>query len=191
MPKYIPEPTPTIEVIDEQGVEYKAIRDLQRYIDVELRRISESINVKVDGAYGGIFQTTAQVIISPLDINPVLFDPFDTTTPEILDGVEGFPAQGSLVILTPGAFQVSFSTSVVNIPPNAEYGFLLALNGVSTGLGGEIAPSNQTDNVLLGINILFNTTKGDVLTMLINSSTDTDAVIEGAEFSVNRVSEEF
>ena len=181
MPKYVPEPTPTSDDLAE----------LQRYIDIELHRISDALNIKVDGAYGGIFQTSAQVIISPLDINPVLFDPFDITTPEILDGVEGFPTAGSLVVLTGGAFMISFSTSVVSIPPNAEYGFLLALNGVSTGLGGEIAPSNQTDNVLLGVTILFNASKGDVLTMLINSSTNTDAVIEGAEFSINRVSEEF
>ena len=180
MPRYTPEPVP---LSDEPA-------PFRRYIDQELTRIAEALNVKVDRAYGGIFQTTATVIISPLDVNPVLFDPFDTVTPERPDGVLGIPSLGTLAVLSGGAYQMSFSTSVVNIPPNAEYGFLLAKNGVSTGLGGEIAPSNQTDNVLLGVNILVNTLKGDIFTMLINSSTNTDAEIEGAEFSMNRVSEE-
>lgn len=180
MPRYVPEPIPLSEEPDA----------LRRYIDVELHRLSEAVNLKVDRAYGGIFQTTALVIISPLTSTPVLFDPFDLVTPERPDGVLGAPSLGSLAVLSGGAYQMSFSTSVVSIPPNAEYGFLLALNGVSTGLGGEIAPSNQTDNVLLGVNILVNALKGDIFTMLINSSTNTDAEIEGAEFSMNRVSEE-
>ena len=181
MPRYVPDPIPDLE--DET-------QEFRRYIAQELNRLSEAVNVKVDRAYGGIFQSTALVIISPLTPAPVLFDPFDVVTPERPDGVLGIPAGGTLAVLSGGAYMMSFSTSVVNIPPNAEYGFLLAKNGVSTGLGGEIAPSNQTDNVLIGVNILVNAQKGDVFTMLINSDTNTDAVIEGAEFSMNRVSEE-
>ena len=181
MPRYVPEPVP--EIADDA-------QELRRYLFQELDRISESVNQKVDRAYGGIFQTAALVIISPLTPAPVLFNPFDIVTPERPDGVLGAPTLGSLAVLSGGAFQMSFSASVVNIPPNAEYGFLLAVNGVSTGLGGEIAPSNQTDNVLIGINLLVNAQKGDIFTMLINSDTSTDAQIEGAEFSLARVSEE-
>lgn len=180
MGRYIPEPTPV-------GTD---VTELQRYIGQELQRIADSVNIKVDRAYGGIFQTTALVIISPLTAAPVLFDVFDIVTPERPDGVEGLPAQGSLIVLSGGAYQMAFSTSVVNIPVNATYGFLLAKNGVSTGLGGEINPSNQTSNVLIGVNILVNAQKGDVFTMLINSDTNDDAEITGAEFSMTRVSEE-
>jgi len=181
MGKYVPEPTP---VSDNLG-------ELQRYIDVELRRISDALNVKVDGAYGGIFQSPGVFVISPLTPAPVLFDPFDILTHEKLDGVEGLPASGSLIILTAGSFMVQFATTIVNILPNAEYGFLLALNGVSTGLGGVVNPSNQTDTVTLGFNILITLAKGDVLTMLVNSDSSNDLSVINSEFITNRVSEEF
>ena len=184
MPRYVPEPVPSF------SEDTRAKQELRRYLIQELDRISEAVNQKVDRAYGGIFQTTALVVISPLTSAPVLFDPFDVVTPERPDGVLGLPAAGSIAVLSGGAYMMAFSTSVVNILPNAEYGFLLAKNGVSTGLGGEINPSNQTTNVLLGVNILVNAQKGDIFTMLINSASNDDASITGAEFSMSRVSEE-
>jgi len=180
MPRYVPEPTPSGDSLPE----------LQRYIDQELQRISEAVNVKTDRAYGGIFQNPGTVLVSPLTSTPVLFDPFDIVTPQRPDGIEGVPAQGSLVVLSGGAYQISFSTQVINIPPNAEYGFLLALTGVSTGLGGVVEPSNQTQTITMTLSILFNAQKGDTLTMLINSATNTDAIVSGSEFSATRISEE-
>ena len=182
MGRYVPEPVP--EITPENTIE------LRRYLDQELNRISESVNQKVDRAYAGIFMTVTPKTISPLTSTPVLFDIFDIVTPAAPDGVEGFPSLGSLVVLSGGAYAFNFSTEVINIPPNATYGFLLAKNGVSTGLGGEIAPSNQTDNVQIAFTILSNAQKGDVYTMLINSSSNTDAEISGAEFGTSRVSEE-
>ena len=181
MARYTPEPVPDIQ---------DNVQELRRYLDQELNRISESVNQKVDRAYGGIFQTVSPKIISPLDLNFVLFDTFDIVTPARPDGVEGFPALGSLVVLSGGAYEFSFSTSIGNIPPNAEYALLLAKNGVSTGLGGTVEPSNQTDNVTVAFTILSNAQKGDVYTMLINSVTNTDAEITGSEFGTSRVSEE-
>ena len=180
MPRYVPEPTPTSDDLAE----------LQRYIDVELRRISEAVNIKVDGAYAGLFQTDP-FTFSPLTPTPELFAAFDIVVPERPDGVIGSPAQGSLLVLTPGNFMISFTTTVVNIPPNAEYGFLLALNGVSTGLGGVIEPSNQTSAVTVSFQIIFNVVKGDLVTMLINSVTSTDAEVINSQFMISRVSEEF
>ena len=71
MGKYVPEPTPVSDDLAE----------LQRYIDVELRRISDALNVKVDGAYGGIFQSPGIFTISPLTPTPELFNPFDLSIP--------------------------------------------------------------------------------------------------------------
>ena len=181
MPRYIPEPVPDF-ADDEQ--------ELRRYLTQELFRISESVNQKTDRSYGGIFQTINPVVISPLDINPVLFSAFDIVTPETPDGVIGLPAAGTIAVLSGGAYMMQFTTTVINILPNAEYGFLLAINGVSTGLGGVISPSNQTETVTVAFNILSNAVKGDVYTMLINSPSNNDAVVEGSEFSANRVSEE-
>ena len=180
MPRYVPEPTPSGD----------SLAELQRYIDQELQRVSESVNVKVDRAYGGIFQNPGIEIITPLTPAFVLFNPFDFLTPARPDGIEGRPAQGSLIVLSGGAYQLSFATVVVNIPPNAEWGFELAINGVSTGLGGVITPSNQTETVSLYFNILVNAQKGDVATILINSPTSTDCQVTGSEFSATRVSEE-
>lgn len=181
MPRYIPEPTPTSDDVHE----------LQRYINQELRRISDTVNLKVDGAYGGIFQAPGIFVVAPLTITPVLFDPFTFVIPERPDGVTGDPALGSLQILTPGNYMFSFTTTVVNIGPNEQWGFLLAKNGVSTGLGGEITPSNQTESVTVGFNIIDHADKGDIYTMLINSVTNSDADVSGSEFICNRVSEEF
>lgn len=180
MPKYIPEPTPTSDDLAE----------LQRYIDVELHRISASINVKVDGAYGGLFQTV-DFLFSPLTPAVELFTAFDIVIPERPDGIVGDPALASLLVLTPGSYLISFTTTVVNIAPNAEYGFLLALNGVSTGLGGVIEPSNQTEAVTVAFEIIRDTLKGDLYTMLINSPTSSDADVRNSQFIMNRVSEEF
>lgn len=181
MPRYIPEPVPDIE---------DDTQELRRYLGQELLRISESVNVKVDRSYGGIFQTINPIIITPLDINPVLFSAFDIVTPERPDGVIGIPAAGTIAVLSGGAYMINFTTTVINILPNAEYGFLLAINGVSTGLGGLISPSNQTETVTVSFNILSNADKGDVYTMLINSPSNNDAAVEGSEFSAQRVSEE-
>lgn len=181
MPKYVPEPTPTSSDLAE----------LQRYIDVELRRISDALNVKVDGAYGGLFQVGGAITITPLTATPVLFDAYTDVIPEKPDGIVGSAALGSLVILTPGSFIIQFTTTIIDILPNAEYGFLLALNGASTGLGGVVEPSNQTEQATVSFNILFDAAKGDVLTMLINSVTNNDAVVINSEFIASRVSEEF
>ncbi len=181
MPRYIPEPVPSGDNLSE----------LQRYIDAELNRISAAINVKVDGAYGGIFQVPGIKVISPLTAAFQLFDVFDITIPQKLDGVLGAPLLGSLQILTPGSFQFQFETTVVNIPPNAEYEFRLALNGVATELGGVINPSNQTQTVSLGFTLLFIAEKGDIFTIVVNSTTNTDLSVSGSDFSCNRVSEEF
>ena len=86
---------------------------------------------------------------------------------------------------------ISFTTTVIDILPNSAYGFLLALNGVSTGLGGTIEPSNQTEQVTVSFNILFDAVKGDFLTMLINSVTNSDATVVNSEFIATRVSESF
>ena len=180
MPRYVPEPTPTGD----------SLAELQRYIDQELQRISESVNVKVDRAYGGIFQTAGSFVFSPLTPAGELFNPFDVATPQAPDGVQPVPVSASLVVLSGGAYNFSFATQVINIPPNAEYGFLLAKNGVSTGLGGVVAPSNQTESVTVAFSILVNAQKGDLYTMLINSPTSTNAEVIGSEFSTNRVSEE-
>jgi len=181
MPRYVPEPVPDFE---------DDTQELRRFLDQELHRVSVSVNQKTDRAYGGIFQTAGIVTISPLTVTPVLFNPFDTFTPTRPDGVQPVPASGTLVVLSGGAYQFIFSTNVVNILPNAVYGFLLAKNGVSTGLGGEVAPSNQTETFTVSFNILSNADKGDIYTMLINSSTNSDADVAGSEFSTSRVSEE-
>ena len=83
MARYVPEPVPNFEDDDQE---------LRRYLDQELNRIGESVNQKVDRAYGGIFQTVAPKTISPLTAAPVLFDVFDIVTPARPDGVEGFPS---------------------------------------------------------------------------------------------------
>ena len=181
MPKYVPEPTPTSDDLAE----------LQRWLDVELHRISEAVNVKVDGAYGGLFQAPGTIIISPLTPTPVVFDAFTDVVPERPDGIIGDPALASLQVLTPGSFIISFTTTLINILPNAEWGFLLALNGVSTGLGGVTSPSNQTESITVSFNILFTAAKGDLFTMLINSPTSNAASVINSEFLMNRVSEEF
>lgn len=180
MPNYQPEPVPRLDDIHE----------LQRYIDQELNRIAATLNIKTERSYGGIFQTSP-VTISPLTATPVLFNPFDAVIPEQPDGVEGVPASGSLIILTGGTYLIAFTTTVIDILPNAAYGFLLALNGVSTGLGGTIEPSNQTEQVTVSFNILFDAAKGDILTMLINSTTNSDATVVNSEFIATRVSEAF
>ena len=179
MSRYHPEPVP--EVRDNPD-------ELRRYIDQELNRIAEVVNVKVDRSFGGLFQTT-EFTFSPLTPTPELFDAFDEVIPAVPDGVAGVAQLGTLVVLTGGTYLISFTTTVINILPNAEYGFLLALNGASTGLGGTIEPSNQTEIVTIGFNILFTADKGDVFTMLINSPTSDDATVVNSEFIASRVSE--
>lgn len=194
MGKYVPEPTPVIEEPPDGGVEnveHRAIRELQRYINQELGRISDSVNVKVDGAYGGLFQIGPSIIITPLTAAPVLFDAYTDVIPERPDGIVASAALGSLGILTPGSFILQFTTTIINILPNAEYAFLLALNGASTGLGGVVEPSNQTEQHTVAFNILFDATKGDIFTMLINSVSNNDAEVINSEFIASRVSEEF
>ena len=181
VPRYSPEPVPDFE---------DDTQELRRYLFQELDRISEAVNQKTDRAYAGIFQGAATIIISPLTPVQILFDVFSEVTPEQPDGVEGIPADGSLTVLSGGAFNMSFSVSIGNIPPNAEYEFELAVNGVGTGRGGEVEPSNQTDAVLVGVSILINAQKGDIFTILISSATSSDAEIDGSEFSMSRVSEE-
>lgn len=181
MPKYVPEPTPVSGDIAE----------LQRYLDVELRRISEAVNVKVDGAYGGIFQAPGVQIIGPLDANFVLFNPFDLVIPDKPDGVIGSPAQGSIAVLTPGSYLLQFTTTVVNIAPNEQWEFVVAVNGVATELGGVVSPSNQTEAQTVSFNIIYDAKKGDVFTILIASPTLSPADVVGSEFIANRVSEEF
>ena len=181
MPRYVPEPTPDFE---------DDTQELRRYLQQELSRVSESVNLKVDRAYAGIFQTAGIATITPLTATPVLFDVFDAVLPATPDGVEGVPASASLITLSGGAYQMVFSTSVVNIGANESWGFLLARDGVSTGLGGTINPSNQTGTVPINFNILVNSDKGTVWTILINSTTNSDADVQGSEFSATRVSEE-
>ena len=181
MPRYIPEPTPTSDDIAE----------LQRYIDQELQRISDAVNVKVDGAYGGIFQDPGLAIITPMTPAFVLFDVFDVVIPVRPDGIIGDPALASIQVLTPGSFIVNFTTTVVNIPPNAEWEFELAANGVGTGLGGVVEPSNQTETVTISFNIIVLATKGDFLTIVVNSPTSTALNVVSSEFIAHRVSEEF
>ena len=181
MPRYVPEPVPDFE---------DDTQELRRYLNQELHRLSTAVNQKVDRAYGGLFQGPGIITITPLTAIPVLFDAFDGFIPESPDGVVGDVALGSIAVLSGGAYLIQFTTTIVNIAPNAEYGFLLALNGVSTGLGGNIEPSNQTEIVTLAFNILFNATKGDIFTMLINSLSNSAADCTGSEFLANRVSEE-
>ena len=182
MPKYVPEPVPQSDNIQE----------LQRYIDVELRRISDAVNVKVDGAYGGLFQSGAPATIVGLDpVTWELFNPYTTDIPETPDGVQPDLASGSLVILTPGNYIIAFTTTIIDILPNEEWEFNLALNGAATGLGGVVAPSNQTEIYTVSFNIIFNASKGDVLTIVVRSATSLDVTVAGSEFMANRVSEEF
>lgn len=181
MPRYVPEPVP--DFLDDT-------QELRRYLFQELDRLSESVNQKVDRSYGGILQDVGVFIFSPLTPTPELFDPFDFATPARPDGVLPIPAGGTLVPLSSGAYLFQFHTTVINIPPNAEYGFLLAKNGISTGLGGVVNPSNQTETADVNFNILDNSLKGDVYTILINSPSSTDCQVTGSEFNTNRVSEE-
>lgn len=181
MPRYIPEPVPDFE---------DDTQELRRYLNQELHRISSSVNQKTDRAYGGIFQGPGTFIFTPLTPTPELFTAFDFITPETPDGVFPSILLASLAMLSGGAYQVNFTTTVIAIPPNAEYGFLLALNGASTGIGGTIEPSNQTEIATVAFTFLFNATKGDIFTMLINSPTSTAAEVTGSEFSATRVSEE-
>ena len=89
------------------------------------------------------------------------------------------------------SFIVNFTTTVVNIPPNAEWEFLLAVNGVETGLGGSVEPSNQTETVTISFNIITLAQKGDFLTIVVNSPTSNDLQVISSEFIAHRVSEEF
>ena len=180
MPKYIPEPTPTSD----------DIAALQRYIDVELRRIAEALNVKTDGAYGGLLQTDPFTPL-PLTPAPVLFNPWDIALPERPDGVILLPLLGSITPITPGVFLLSFTTTVIDILPNDEFAFLLTINGVPSPLGANVDPSNQTEIVTVSFEVLFQAQKGDIFTIFVNSDTSSSLTVTGSEFIMHRVSEEF
>lgn len=180
MPRYTPEPVPDF-ADDEQ--------ELRRYLQQELGRLSEAVNQRVDRAYGGLRQD-GTTILSPLTAAPVLFDPFTDQTPQRPDGVEGDIVAASLSVLSGGAYMFSFGTTISSIPPNAQYDFFLALNGVQTGLGYTVDPSNQTEAATVDLNLLVNAQKGDTFTVLISSVTNTDAEVSASSFSAARVSEE-
>jgi len=180
MPRYVPEPVPAPT---EDG------QPLRRYIDVELRRISEALNLKVDRAFGGLSQSPGVVVITPLDSTFILFEAFDTALPARPDGVDPSIGGASLTILSGGIYNFSFSTSVVAIGNNNAWSFFVARNGVSTGFGGEIDPSNQTDTVIVGFSVIAQADRGDVFTIIVNSPSNDDLSVRGSEFIAQRISE--
>lgn len=178
MGRYVPEPVPT-------GDDREAN---VAFLTAELHRISEAINVKVDRAYGGMFQTTPFTVLLP-DTSQVLFDPYDIEIPERPDGVVSDASLGSIAVLTGGAFMVSFTTTVVNIAQNEEWEFSLFKNSIDTTLGASLTPSNQTELMSIGFNIIDNADRGDIYTIVIESPTSSDCDVTNSEFIANRVSE--
>ena len=177
MSRYQPNPVPA------------DLNDLQRYIDVELTRIRDVVNVKVDRAYGGLIEEPPPATILLPNPSPVLFNPYTKEIPARPDGVNPDLASGSLTILSGGTFLVNFKTSIINIAPNEQWNLFLYVNGVQSSIGGTASPSNQTEIVSVSFSGYYQATKGDTFTVLIDSPTSSDADVVSSSFTANRVSE--
>jgi len=178
MPFYSPGPVP----LDMKG--------LPAYLNNEFERISNVLSGAVKLAFGGLFQEapTFTTVLTPV---PIIFDPYDTELPIGSEPQGTIPdlTTGTITILTAGIFQVSFSTTGINIPPNAEYDFVATVNGVPGPAGGAVDPSNQTDRVTIAFSGIVAYVRGDVLAVEVASPSSDDWESANAQFLVTRISD--
>ena len=178
MPRYAPGPVP----LD--------LRGLPAYLNNEFERISNVLNDAVKLAFGGLFQAAGNFVTA---LTPVfiIFDPYDTQLPIGAEPQGTLPdvSTGEITILTAGIYDVSFSTTGINLPPNAEYEFVATRNGVQGPAGGTVDPSNQTDRITISFAGIVQYSRGDVVAVEVASPTSDDWESVNGQFVVFRISD--
>ena len=144
---------------------------LANYLSIELANLAVAINGKPDFAYGGL-NIVGLPASQQVGVTPVLYDPFNFTSPTNPSGILPDDTDGSLTVLTGGVFNLMFIANLVNLPVNGEFTFELFLNGAGTGLQFSVDPSNQTAQMFMVGAGLVTAVKGDKFQIFVFSDLD-------------------
>ena len=181
MPNYVPEPVP-------QGDTDPS--EMTRYLQQELFRISAAVNVKTDGAAGGMVQEGVPVpIVFP--VVPVPFTPYTIANPDLdnLYGVIPNLVDGSLTVVTGGGYVFIFNTSLSVIPNNTTLLFRLYVNDVATDFGYLVDAGNTVAAVGAALSGMAQIQRGDKLQMYISAVAERIVNVSSSSFLVFRISE--
>ena len=190
---YTPNLVPQINLdVDEQGIKAH-VRDLERFLDEELRIIKTAmVTSTVQAAYGALIVDPAALDQPLVDGVPTLVTGFNGFSPQVPNRVTAdFTVGESLVPEEGGIYQILATVSSI-ISSGTEYSLTAAVNGTLTGVFTRVDASNQTSSISLVLYGMIALNPGDIVTLVVLASGPGGPhtwLIESAIFGLTRISE--
>jgi len=176
---YAPGPTPQGGDLDQT----------QRFIETELRSISEALRLSVvQAAYGGM-QIFGTLVLPDAGPTPQQVIPWDGTQPAELSRVEASTAAGTLTVQESGVYNV-FCTLSMEVSSQRHYQFTVLRNGAPTNIVVVIDASGSSQAANVSFGGLVQLRAGDILALYYTSTVAGSALtINASTFILFRVSE--
>ena len=178
---YAPGPTPQGGDLDQT----------QRFIETELRSISEALRLSVVQAAYGELQIFTPITLPVAGPTPLKISPWNAEQPAEPNRVEvkKSAATGTLTVQESGTYMAFFNLAL-QVTAGRKYQVFILINGTPTTITGVVPAVNNNPGAMLSYSGLVQMASGDVLTLYYSSDIAASVFnIEAATFGLFRVSE--